>query len=259
MATSGPRYRFGELQISCLKRDSEDLVGRFKRSVKPGEPYREEKLLALQVALQGTAYFSSVSVMLEHDDNSTAASADGWVSAPVRVQLRERSPYQLSFGAGYSTNTGARVEAAYRSSDLFGRAWELHTGVRFEQLRQTAYADVFFPPDDEQRRDGVGTAVEHSDIENLGIRRFAIGATRLQQFGSIEQRLGINWQEEQQSPQGSPSTTARALTAQLGWIWRHARDPLDPAEGISLRLRLGGGRKALLSDQEFFRTYLRYS
>ena len=259
VATSGPRYRFGELQISGLKRYSEDLVGRFNRSVKPGEPYREEKLLALQVALQGTAYFSSVSVMLEHDDNSTAASADGWVSAPVRVQLRERSPYQLSFGAGYSTNTGARVETAYRSSDLFGRAWELHTGVRIEQLRQTAYADVFFPPDDEQRRDGVGTAVEHSDIENLGIRRFAVGATRLQQFGSIEQRLGINWQEEQQSPQGSPSTTARALTAQLGWIWRHARDPLDPAEGISLQLQLGGGSKALLSDQDFFRTYLRYS
>jgi hypothetical protein len=168
-------------------------------------------------------------------------------------------PYQVSFGAGYSTNTGARVEAAYRSSDFLGRAWELHTGVRLEQLRQTAYADVFFPPDEKQRRDGVGTAVEHSDIENLGISRFAVGATRLQQRGSIEQRLGINWQEEQQSPQGAPSTTARALTAQLGWTWRHARDPLDPAEGISLQLQLGGGSKALLSDQDFFRTYLRYS
>ena len=55
MATSGPRYRFGDLQISGLKRYSEELVGRFNRSVRSGEPYREEKLLALQVALQGTA------------------------------------------------------------------------------------------------------------------------------------------------------------------------------------------------------------
>lgn len=259
VAASGPRYRFGELQISGLKRYPEELVGRFNRSVKPGEPYREDKLLALQAALQSTPYFSSVSVTLERDGNAAAMSADDRVSAPVHVHLRERAPYQLSVGAGYSTNTGARVEAAYRSSDLFGRAWELHTGIRIEQLRQTAYTDVFLPPDEEQRRDGVGTAVEHSDIENLGIRRFAVGATRLQQYGSVEQRLGINWQEEQQSPQGAPSTTARALTAQIGWTWRHARDPLDPAEGVSLQFQLGGGSKSLLSDQDFVRTYLRYS
>jgi translocation and assembly module TamA len=30
VATSGPRYRFGELQISGLKRYSEELVGRFQ-------------------------------------------------------------------------------------------------------------------------------------------------------------------------------------------------------------------------------------
>jgi translocation and assembly module TamA len=54
VAASGPRYRFGELQISGLKRYPEELVGRFNRSVKPGEPYREDKLLALQAALQST-------------------------------------------------------------------------------------------------------------------------------------------------------------------------------------------------------------
>jgi translocation and assembly module TamA len=84
-------------------------------------------------------------------------------------------------------------------------------------VRQTAYADVFLPPDEEQRRDGVGTAVENSDIEKLGISAVAIGATRLQQRGSVEQRLSLNWQNEEQSPQGAPSTTNRALTAH-GWL-----------------------------------------
>ena len=131
--------------------------------------------------------------------------------------------------------------------------------MRIEQVRQTAYADVFFPPDDRQRRDGVGTAVEDSDIENLGIKRFAVGATRLQRFGSVEQRLNLNWQEERQSPQGAPSTTNRALTALVGWTWRHADDPLDLAEGIALQVQLGGASKQLLSDQNFVRTYFRYS
>lgn len=131
--------------------------------------------------------------------------------------------------------------------------------MRLEELRQTAYADVFFPPDERQQRDGVGTAVENSDIEKLGIRRVGVGATRVQRRGSIEQRLGLNWQREEQSPQGAPSTTNRALTAMAGWTWRYAKDPLDPAEGVSLQLQLGGASKQLLSDQNFVRTYLRYS
>lgn len=260
VVATGPRYRFGDLRINGLERYSEELVRQFNRSVKPGNEYREDSLLALQTALQNTPYFSSVSVTLERaDEDAKLAADDGWVSAPVRIQLRERAPYQVTFGTGYSTNTGARVEAIYRNNDLFGRAWQLQTGVRAEQLRQTAYADVFLPPDEDKHRDGVGTVIEHSDIENLGIRRFAVGATRLQKRGSIEQLLGLNWQQEEQSPQGAPTTTTRALTAMVGWTWRYAVDPLDPAEGISLQLQLGGGSKELLSDQNFFRTYLRYS
>jgi translocation and assembly module TamA len=260
VAESGPRYRFGELRITGLKRYSADLVERLNRSVKPGDDYREDRLLALQAALQSTPYFSSVSVSLERsDDDALAAAGQERLTAPVRVVLRERAPYQLSFGIGYSTNTGARVEAAYRNHDFLARAWELQSGVRLEQVRQTAYADVFLPPDEKQRRDGVGMAFENSDIEDLGIERFAIGATRVQQRGSIEQRLGINWQNERQSPQGSPSTTNRALTAQVGWTWRYAVDPLDLAEGIALQFQFGGASKQLLSDQNFLRTYLRYS
>ncbi|WP_291983779.1 BamA/TamA family outer membrane protein, partial [Candidatus Accumulibacter sp. ACC005] len=85
------------------------------------------------------------------------------------------------------------------------------------------------------------------------------GATRVQQRGSVEQRLGLNWQEEKQTPKGSPTTTNQALTAQAGWTWRHARDPLDPSEGIALQFQLGGASKQLLSDQNFLRTYFRYA
>lgn len=266
----GPRYRFGELTISGLKRYSPDLVERYNRSVTPGSDYREERLQAFQTALQDTPYFGSVIVSLDRDGQlgqgdsrdsgeSAAATGDDRVTAPVRVQVRERAPYQVSLGAGYSTNTGARVEASYRSSDLLGRAWELNTGVRIEQLRQTAYADVFLPPDERRRRDGVGMAVQSSDIENLALDSYSVGATRVQQRGSVEQRLGVNWLEEKQTPQGAPTTTNRALTAQAGWTWRHAPEPLDPAQGIALQLQLGGGSKQLLSDQNFLRTYLRYS
>ncbi|WP_291997543.1 autotransporter assembly complex family protein [Candidatus Accumulibacter sp. ACC012] len=258
---AGPPYSFGELKISGLKRYSAALVERYNHRVQPGEPYREDRLLALQTALQDTPFFGSVTVALERSavGGGSPVGDDGRVSAPVVVHVRESAPYQVSLGAGYSTNTGARVEASYRNNDLFGRAWELQSGVRIEQLRQTAYADVFLPPDQRRRRDGVGIAFQKSDIEDLALEGYSVGATRVQKRGSVEQRLALNWLEEKQTPKGSPTTTNQALTAQAGWTWRHAPDPLNPAEGIALQFQVGGGSKQLLSDQDFLRTYLRYA
>lgn len=260
VADTGPRYRFGDIQIEGLQRYSPELIARLNRSVRPGDDYREDRLLAMQAALQNTPYFSSVSVTLEAELEPTVPPPAGErITAPVSVRVRERSPHQVSLSAGYGTNTGARAEATYRSSDLFNRAWELQTGVRVEQLRQTAYADVFFPPDEAQSRTGVGSTIENSDIEGLAIRRLALGALRVEQRGRVEQRLSVNWQEEQRSPVGAAASINRALTALIGWTWRQAVDPLDPAEGLSLQLQIGGGSKQLLSDQNFLRTYLRYS
>ncbi len=256
---AGPRYRFGEVQISGQKRYSDEFIRKLNRQVRPGEAYHEEALQALQNALQSTPYFSSVSVTLVTDPQEVRVGEDGWLTAPVRVLVRERQPYQLSFGGGYSSNTGARVEGTFRDIDLFRRAWELQSGMRIEQSRQSAFADIFLPVDEQRRRDGFGMAFENSDIEGLAIRRWALGATRVQQSGKIERRLGINWQQERQMPTGMSSTTNRALTAQIGWTWREARDPLDPADGISLQLQLGGASKQLLSEQNFLRSYFRYS
>ena len=71
--------------------------------------------------------------------------------------------------------TGARVEANYHTPDLFRRAWVLDTGLRVEQKKQTAYADVFLPPDERNRRHGIGVLVENTDIEGLKTNRHAIG------------------------------------------------------------------------------------
>jgi translocation and assembly module TamA len=256
----GPRYRYGELNIVGLRRYPPALVERYSAMIRPGQDYRQEDLLSVQTALQNTPYFSSVSVELA----PAASAADetpstGEETLPVTITLREREPFRIALGAGYSTNTGARVEGNFRSADFLGRAWELSSGVRIEQLRQVAYADVFLPPDRERRRDSVGTVVERSDIEGLALERLAVAVARAEQIGSVERRLGLGWQYERQTPDGVAQSVSRALTATTGWVWRHAADPLDLSEGIVAQLQLGVAAKALLSDQDFLRTYFRYS
>ena len=253
---AGPRYRFGALQITGLTRFSPALVERYNPSVRPGEPYQAENLSRLISTLQASPYFTSVQGEL--DLAAAELADDGTVVAPVRLRLRERPAHRAAFGAGFSSNTGARVEANYHTPDLFGQAWALDSGLRLEQKRQMFYADVFLPPDARQRRHSIGMMNEQSDIEKLRIDRFALGVQSVQQRGSIEQRLSLNWQHERRTPDGAAPATSRALVPNVTWTWRQIDQPLDPRAGHVVQLSLGGGAKAALSDQNFLRVHARW-
>ena len=178
--------------------------------------------------------------------------------SPVLVRVREQAAHRLALGAGVSSNTGARVEFAYHTPNLFKQAWSLDSGLRLEQKKQTAYADVFLPPDEKNRRHSVGVMAEGTDIEGLKTQRFAFGAQSVQQRGSIEQRLALQWQHEYLQPDGAQETDSKALVPNVTWTWRQVDDVLNPHQGIVLQAQIGGAAQALLSDQDFVRLYGRY-
>lgn len=250
---AGPRYRFGELHTDGLGQLPSDLIARYNRRVRSGTPYREEDLAALQTALRATPYFSSVQLMLDKD--AATDLPGGERIAPVRVTVRERSPQRAAFGAGISTNTGARLEANYQQVNFLARAWELNSGLRLEERQQTAYTDIFLPPDEGNRRHSVGILGEGSNIQGLRTTRYAFGAQRIQLRGSVEQRLSLHWEQEERHSDGSAPATSRALAPNALWLWRHVDNPLDPRSGTVLQGQIGGGTRALLSDQNFVRIH----
>ena len=252
---SGPRYRYGGLRVVGLDRYPPELVARYNRSIRPDKPYREEDLAALQGALVATPYFASVQTTLDRD----AATADGDERvAPIVVRVREKPAHRVAFGAGASSNTGARVEFNYQTPNLARQAWELDSGLRFEQKRQIAYADVFLPPDDRRRRHSIGVMAEATDIQGLKTERYAFGAQTVQQRGSVEQRLSLHWEDERREPSGAAAVTSRALVPNAMWTWRRIDNPLDPRDGTVLQGQVGGGAKAALSDQNFVRLHARF-
>lgn len=249
---AGPRYQFGTIQYKGLRRYSPDLVARFNRAVIPGEPYREDRLFRLQTQLQSSPYFASAQVEIDLD---AEANEDGIVIAPVLVQLRERQPHLVSFGVGFSSNTGARSELNYQTTDLFRRAWELNSGIRLEQKKQSVYADIFLPPDASQYRNSFGTLAEKSDIQGLKTERFLLGVQRVQTRGEVEMRLSLNWQGERRIPTDAPASLSRSLFANGLWTWRHVDDLLDPRRGVVIQAQIGGAAKSVLSDQSFLRLH----
>ncbi len=246
---SGPAFYLGELEVEGIESLPPDLVQRYS-PLRPGAPYDREQLLAFQTGLQNTPHFGSVIVDIER--NPTLAAA-----VPVRVQVTEALPRYVGVGAGYSTNTGARVEFTYRDSNLRKRGWEFSTGLRVEQRRQALYADVFLPPRG-QHRDSLGALVESSDLEGLKVDSQAMGAMRTTVRGDIETQLALRLQHEQVEPSGGESRASNTLTGNWTWIKRAVNDLLDPTDGYLLEVQVGGGPKIALAEQDFLRLYSRF-
>lgn len=243
---SGPAFYLGELQVEGLEALPEDLVRRYS-TLKPGAPYDRDALLAFQSGLQNTPHFASVVVDIDRDPALAAA-------VPVRVQVAEAKPKTLGFGGGFSTNTGYRVEASYRDVNLLRRGWELGTGLRLEQRRQSLYADVFLPPEG-QRRDSFGALIDRSNVEGLKIGSEAVGVARKTVRGDIETQLALRLQRERVQPDGARASEHNTLTANWTWIRRAVDDLLDPRSGNVMEFQVGGGSSIALSDQNFVRLY----
>ena len=246
---SGPSFYLGELDVQGIEHLPEDLVARYSQ-LERGAPYDREALLAFQTGLQNTPHFGSVIVDIERDPALAAA-------VPVRVQVTEALPRYAGMGVGYSTNTGARVEFNYRDSNLRQRGWEFSTGLRYEQYRQSLYADIFLPPRGEHR-DSVGALIQRSDLEGLKVDTQILGATRASQRGDTETQLALRLQHEKIQPAGADARSSNTLTANWTWIKRAVNDLLDPTDGYLLEFQVGGAPEIALAEQDFLRLYSRF-
>ncbi|MDE2429171.1 MAG: hypothetical protein KGM99_10605, partial [Burkholderiales bacterium] len=95
---SGPMFTLGELQVTGLQRYPAWLLQRYRPPSK-GEPYSRGRLLEFQRLLQNSPYFASVAVSVDPDPAKSDA-------VPIDVHVVERKARDLSFGLGYSSNTG---------------------------------------------------------------------------------------------------------------------------------------------------------
>jgi translocation and assembly module TamA len=121
---------------------------------------------------------------------------------------------------------------------------------------QLAYVDIHLPARAEDFRDSFGTLAERSGNHGLDTHRVAFGVVRTRIRGSLETRYSLNYQEEQRRVDAGQQTRQAALALNGSLTWRHVDNVLDPRSGQVINLQLGGGSRALLSDQDFLRFIL---
>lgn len=180
---------------------------------------------------------------------------DGMVVVFVLVWVCECQLYWVGFGVGFSFNIGVCVEFNYYMFNFFNWVWELNSGVWFEQKWQIVFVDVFLLLDVKNCCYGFGVIVEISDIQGFKIECYVVGVQIIQQCGSVEQWLLLNWQEECWYLLGVIEIISWVLVLNVMWIWWQVDNLFDLCWGIVFQVQVGGGVKVVFFDQNFFCLY----
>lgn len=254
---SGPAFTLGELDIKGLQRFDANLVERYNPFAY-GDRYDATKLLEFQRRLQASVYFGRVSVDIDTDVEKPQR-------VPIHIELREAPTKRVSFGTGYSTNVGPRLEATYRQSLLFGYPYTVQTGIGADQTRQVAFADLLLPPKPNGALDSLGALAEHTDIENVITDRRAAGVARANTHeypeDTIETRISFNLQREERRLRGVDAVapvTNDVLSGVYAWTRRAVDSITDPHHGDILTIRVGAGLSRSGISDTFLYGYGRY-
>lgn len=249
---SGPAYTVGTLQIEGLSRYEAALVERYNPFTQ-GDRYERAKLVEFQQALQDTPYFANAVTTLQ-------LAPDRPEQVPLKVAVRESRYRRMSAGVGYETNTGAHVEVAYRQHALFGNPWVLQTGARLDQTGGFGYLDVLFPPRPSGVQDSVGALVEDSELEDLFVKRWGLGAARTRVKGpragnNVVTKWSVNFEHEERRTPTTDWQSLATVSTTYSWVRRKVDDVVEPRRGNVIRLEGTVGASGTSFGDTFVRGY----
>lgn len=244
---TGPRYRFGTVRF---EQDSvnEDVLQRYVK-ISPGANYDPQAVLDTQFALSDLGYFSSLEIIPQRE-----STEDLQVPILIRATPLPRSVYKL--GAGYGTDTGARVSAGVqvRRANRLGHTAKAET--RLSEVKRTAVAGYSVPLG---RRIGesVGLSAEYSDekiADNDGAtEKWSIEASLSRLPGDWQRRLYLAFVHEE-SRLGDENLVSNLLTPGISFNRTELDDPIYARRGWSIFQDVHGAVRDVLSNASFIRT-----
>lgn len=245
---TGARARIGEIRLDPAP-VSAALLRRYL-SFASGDPVDTAKLVESQRNLINSDYFADVEVRPRLDQLQEAR-------LPVDVKLtpRPRSLYQG--GAGYGTDTGARLQLGLTRRWLNARGHSLDSRLRLSQIRQQFSSSYQIPgqqPTTDRFALNLQLADEQSDT--IDARTLSIGGSWQRQQGEWERRLALDWQQERWTFEGQVRDSTLLLPS-LRYSRTRADNRLDTRQGHQLSIGLTVAAEPLLSDTSLLQLDLR--
>jgi outer membrane protein insertion porin family/translocation and assembly module TamA len=142
-AEPGPLARFGPIEITGNSSVSDDVIAR-QLTFKPGDRFRQSRLIDSQRKLYGLEVFQFANVQTSNEEGTTPAEI------PMRITVTEGKHRKVNFSVGYGTEEKGRVEVDWRHVNFFGGARTAGVRARYSGLDRGVKLDLtqpyFFSP-----------------------------------------------------------------------------------------------------------------
>ncbi|WP_020680630.1 autotransporter assembly complex protein TamA [Marinobacterium rhizophilum] len=239
---SGPRYRIGAVNFSAAPVD-EALLSRFV-PFESGDPVSSARLLELQRGLAESDYFSRVEVQPSWDK-----AVEHAVPIDVLLEPNKRTAYR--FGAGYGTDTGARVSANIDRRWVNRRGHSANSLIQLSEVESAAAVQYNIPGQKPQTdRYSARLAWESELTDTTDSEIVTLGVLWKKQLGSWQRLLSVDWEQERYTLDDETSSTSFLIPG-MRWSTTNTDNPLNPSRGYRLSLELNGASEVLLSEADF--------
>lgn len=244
---TGPQYFFGEITVEQDVLDPR-FVDRFV-TVKRGEPFDTNRLVALQIALNDSGYFNDVAI-----DIAREQAVDHRIPVTVRTTPRLRQEYTL--GVGYGTDTGPRLSMGVNLRRIGERGHRFNTDFRVSNIEQTAAAEYRIPTRN-VATDFLAfrTSLGHEEIGGWDTLRLSLGAAWQDDWHGLRRHLYATAQREDFSTDLTESRIENVFYAGAQLTAKRADDPLFPRRGHSWSVDLRAGTDAAFDATSFTRLH----
>lgn len=243
---TGPRYLFGEVKIEAA-RLSPAFTARFNQ-IEPGDPYDVRRLLALQLVLNDTEYFSRVEVRADPED------ADAQNRIPVTVLTEPARPQRYTVGLGYATDTGPRFNLGVVLRRINSSGHRFRSDLQLSPIESAVAARYAIPirdvATDELEFSLTSRQLEIGDAEST---QYAAGISQYVSWRGFRRRAYLQLQHEEFQFGSQPTESTKLFFPGLTLTRESSDDLLYPTDGYSVQLDLRGSTDNLLSDVSFVR------
>jgi translocation and assembly module TamA len=250
---SGTAIRFGNTTIVGLKRYKPRVVENLN-PIKPGRIYNQSDLLTFQTRLQESGYFQSVEVSADTLDSNSSAEP---TIAPIKVTVIENRSIKMGIGAGFSTNTGPRLQLSVDDLNLFNLGWRLSSNLKLEKDAQVLASEIHLPTTKAGYRDSLNGNASHTLVEGLDLTVTQVGIKRAWGDRKLEQYVNANLLNESSTIDGAGSDSTYAATLGYGIILRHTDNDLNPTRGYLLNVQFTGAPFTSTANGSFLQSHVK--
>lgn len=233
---SGPRFRYAQTRFLGAQFPDELLQGYLP--YKPGQEYRQDRLIELQQRLLDSDYFGEVEIETDQEHATEQ-------QVPIVVRLRPAARTVYTGGLSFGTDSGLGVQGGANRRWLNQSGHKANLRAEISQRLNTFGGQYIIPLPGAERESWVASLSyrdETTDTSTQKVTSLFLARQREHERGSLSYGLAVQSGDFEVGELPGSSTL---IYPEVRWMRRLTDDFLAPREGWSLSAELraapGGG------------------